>query len=136
MTARIKFFNFSDDKLYYDERKKRFVFLEDAPAIVHKTVNNSAFKEQRPDLYGQELVEFKNKLKYGQQLLRQMNYQTKLEMRRLWRIMGPMSYQYFYPLLGDFMTYQAIDRPRAQRLWTWEDSTRIVNYLNLHLLKV
>lgn len=45
MTQRIKFFNFSDDKLYYDERKKRFVFLEDAPAIAQKTFQNSHFKE-------------------------------------------------------------------------------------------
>jgi len=48
MTARIGFFNFADDKLYYDERKKRFVFMEDAPAIVYKTVNNSHFKEVLP----------------------------------------------------------------------------------------
>lgn len=40
MTSRINFFNFSDDKLFYDERKKRFVFLDDAPAIVQKTVAN------------------------------------------------------------------------------------------------
>jgi hypothetical protein len=45
MTNRVNFFNFSDDKLFYDERKKRFVFLEDAPAIVHKEMNNSHFKE-------------------------------------------------------------------------------------------
>ena len=64
-----------------------------------------------------------------------MNYQTKLEMRRLWRIMGGMSYQYFYPLLDDFMTYQAIDKPRLLRLWTWEDSTRIANLMTIHLMK-
>jgi len=27
------------------------------------------------------------------------------------------------------MTYYAIDRPRTLRLWTWDDSTRIVNFL-------
>ena len=27
------FFGITDDKVYYDERKKRFVFLEDAPLI-------------------------------------------------------------------------------------------------------
>ena len=135
MTERIKFFGISDEKLYYDERKKRFVYLEDAPAIVEKAFKNSHFKEQRPDLYGQELHEFKMKFKYGQQLLRQMNYQTKLEMRRLWRSMGGLSYQYFYPLLDDFMTYQAIDKPRLLRLWTWDDSTRIANFMSAHLLK-
>lgn len=132
---RIRFFGISDDKLYYDERKKRFVYLDDAPAIMHKGYKNVHFKDQRPDLYGQEQHEFKIKLKYGQQLLRQMNYQTKLEMRRLWRTMGSMSYQYFYPLLDDFMTYQAIDKPRMLRLWTWDDSTRIVNMMTIHLQK-
>jgi len=47
MGERVKFFNLSDDKLYYDERKKRFVFLEDAPEVVYKEVNNSHFKEVR-----------------------------------------------------------------------------------------
>ena len=92
MTDRIKFFGLSDDKLIYDERKKRFVYLDNAPAIVEKTYKNGQFKEQRPDLLGQEQHEFKMKLKYGQQLLRQMNYQTKLEMRRLWRTMGGLSF--------------------------------------------
>ncbi len=135
MTQRIKFFGLQDDKLYYDERKKRFVYLEDAPALMEKAYKNSHFKDQRPDLVGQEQIEFRMKLKYGQQLLRQMNYQTKLEMRRLWRTMGGLSYQYFYPLLDDFMTYQAIDKPRLLRLWTWDDSTRIANFMTVHLLK-
>ena len=135
MTERVRFFSLSDDKLYYDERKKRFVYLDEAPAQAEKAFKNTHFKEQRPDLWGQEQHEFKMKLKYGQQLLRQMNYQTKLEMRRLWRTMGGLSYQYFYPLLDDFMTYQAIDRPRLLRLWTWDDSTRIANLMTVHLMK-
>ena len=75
-----------------------------------------------------------------------MNYQTKLEMKRLWRVMGSMSYNYFYviqfrltvaqPLLDDYMVYNAIDRPRGQRLWTWDDSSRIVNFFNCHLMKI
>ncbi len=132
---RIRFFGISDDKLFYDERKKRFVYLGEAPAIVERAYKNSHFKEQRPDLHGQEQHEFRMKLKYGQQLLRHMNYQTKLEMRRLQRTMGNMSYQYFYPLLEDFMTYQAIDKPRLLRMWTWDDSSRIVNMMSVHLLK-
>jgi hypothetical protein len=64
-----------------------------------------------------------------------MNYQTKLEMRRLWRQMGGMSYNYFYPLLDDFTQAQAIDRPRLLRTWTWDDSSRIVNFMNVHLLR-
>jgi hypothetical protein len=65
MTERIRFFGLQDDKLFYDERKKRFVYLDNAPAIVEKSYKNAHFKEQRPDLYGQEAHEFKMKLKYG-----------------------------------------------------------------------
>ena len=64
-----------------------------------------------------------------------MNYQTKLEMRRLWRQMGGLSYNYFYPLLDDFTLANAVDRPRLLRMWTWDDSTRMVNLMNLHLLR-
>ena len=64
-----------------------------------------------------------------------MNYQTKLEMRRLWRQLGGLSYNYFYPLLDDFNSAQVVDRPRLLRTWTWDDSSRIVNFMNLHLLR-
>ncbi len=64
-----------------------------------------------------------------------MNYQTKLEMRRLWRQLGGLSYNYFYPLLDDFSNAQAVDKPRLLRTWTWDDSSRIVNFMNLHLLR-
>ena len=86
-------------------------------------------------MFGQEKTEFQIKLKLGQQLIRQMNYQTKLEMRRLWRQMGGMSYNYFYPLLDDFTLANAVDRPRLLRTWTWDDSSRMVNLMNLHLLR-
>ena len=49
--------------------------------------------------------------------------------------MGGMSYQYFYPLLDDFMAAQSIDRPRILRTWTWQDSTKIVNFFDLHLIQ-
>ena len=52
MVERVGFFGIADDKLYYDERKKRFVFLEDAPAYAERAFKNAHFKEQRPDLYG------------------------------------------------------------------------------------
>lgn len=45
MAERIRFFGLSDNKLFYDERKKRFVFLEDAPAIAEKAYKNAHFKE-------------------------------------------------------------------------------------------
>ena len=47
--------------------------------------------------------------------------------------MGQMSYLYFYPLMDDFMSAQAMDKPKMFRMWTWEDSTRIVNFMTLHL---
>ena len=75
------------------------------------------------------------KLKYGQQLIRQMNYQTKLEMRRLWRQMGGLSFQYFYPLLDDFNSVNATDRPRILRAWTWQDSSKIVNFFTMHMMR-
>ena len=62
-----------------------------------------------------------------------MNYQTKLEMRRLHRAMGTNSFLYFYPLLDDFMNSQAMDKPKMLRMWAWEDSTKIVNFMTLHL---
>ena len=46
--------------------------------------------------------------------------------------MGPMGYQYFYPLMDDFMRAQAMDKPKMHRMWTWEDSTKIVNFMTLH----
>ena len=64
-----------------------------------------------------------------------MNYQTKLEMKRLQRTMGGMAYLYFYPLLDDYMGQNAVDRPRVLRTWTWQDSSKIVNFFDLHLLQ-
>ena len=75
------------------------------------------------------------KLKYGQQLIRQMNYMTKVEMRRLWRSMNGMSYNYFMPLLDDFSTNQAIDKVRTLRVWTWEDSSKIANFFTCHMMR-
>lgn len=48
MTTRIRFFGLSDEKLYYDERKKRFVFLEDAPNIAERAFKNTHFKSVFP----------------------------------------------------------------------------------------
>lgn len=33
------------------------------------------------------------------------------------------------------MSSVAIDKPKMLRLWTWEDSTKIVNFLNINLMK-
>jgi hypothetical protein len=81
------FFNFTDDEVFYDERKKRYVYLKNARMIDMQEYRGKHFKHQRPDFYGTDRVEFNNKLKKGQTLARQMLYQCKLEMRRLWRVM-------------------------------------------------
>lgn len=36
MSERSNFFGLSDNKMYYDERKKRFVYLDNAPAAVER----------------------------------------------------------------------------------------------------
>ena len=33
------------------------------------------------------------------------------------------------------MAAQSIDRPRLLRTWTWQDSSKIVNFFDLHLLQ-
>ena len=43
--GRINFFGLADDKLYYDESKKRFVSTRDAPAFVERSFKNSHFKD-------------------------------------------------------------------------------------------
>ena len=43
--GRMNFFGLSEDKLYYDERKKRFVNTKDAPANVERSYKNSHFKD-------------------------------------------------------------------------------------------
>ena len=42
---RMNFFGLSEDKLYYDERKKRFVSTKDAPGYVERAYKNSHFKD-------------------------------------------------------------------------------------------
>ncbi len=43
--ARINFFGLSEDKLYYDERRKRFVNLKNAPAHIERSYKNNSFKD-------------------------------------------------------------------------------------------
>ena len=42
---RINFFGLSDDNLYYDERKKRFVSTKDTPIFLERQFKNSHFKD-------------------------------------------------------------------------------------------
>jgi hypothetical protein len=43
--SRMNFFGLGEDKLYYDERKKRFVNTKDAPGYVERAYKNSHFKD-------------------------------------------------------------------------------------------
>ena len=48
--------------------------------------------------------------------------------------MGTSSFNYFYPLLDDYMSSQAMDKPKMLRMWSWDDSSRIVNFFTVHLM--
>ena len=41
---RINFFGLAEDKLYYDEKKKRFVNTANAPGFVHRQYASNHFK--------------------------------------------------------------------------------------------
>ena len=35
--------------------------------------------------------------------------------------------------MDDFMAAQAMDKPKMLRMWTWDDSSKIVNFMTMHL---
>jgi hypothetical protein len=37
--------------------------------------------------------------------------------------------------MDDYMKAQAVDQPRMLRTWTWDDSTRIANFMTMHLMQ-
>ena len=37
--------------------------------------------------------------------------------------------------MDDYMSAMAVDRPKMLRLWTWEDSSKIVAFLNINIMK-
>ena len=45
MADRINFFGLQDEKIYYDERKRRFFSNKDAPSYVMRSYRASVFKE-------------------------------------------------------------------------------------------
>ena len=45
MADRVDFFGLSEEKVYYDERKRRFFSNKDAPSYVMRSYKNSVFKE-------------------------------------------------------------------------------------------
>ena len=35
--------------------------------------------------------------------------------------------------MDDYMSACAMDKPKMLRMWTWDDATKIVNFMSLHL---
>ena len=52
------FFNFTDDEVYWDEKKKRFIYLTGATVQDIQNYKGRYFKGQRPDLYGTDVTDF------------------------------------------------------------------------------
>ena len=42
---RVRFFGLAEDKIYYDERKKRFVNTLDAPSYIERAYKSAHFKD-------------------------------------------------------------------------------------------
>ena len=126
------FFNFSNNKVVYDERNKRFIYVSHANKMHKKVFNKNVFKHQRPDLQGNDQAQWFSDFRDGQAYLRSMMYMNKMEMRRLWRILGANSYMYVQPLMTDYMKQYKVDSPRINRLWTWKDASKIVEYFRDH----
>jgi len=125
----------TDDKLIFDEKHQRFVFLRDAPHIHIYRYRYANFKTQRPDLFGFERDDFKEKQRFAQCYARHILYQNRLEIKRLWKAMGPISFPYFYPLMDDYFKRRAVDAPRLGRLWTWDDSSKMVAFVDSEVMR-
>ena len=65
LNEKVDFFGFAGDRLIYDERKKRFVHTDNLPGYMYREYMNGAFKTPRPDLIGQEKVDFAWKVRVG-----------------------------------------------------------------------
>ena len=37
--------------------------------------------------------------------------------------------------MDDFMASNSMDKPKMTRLWTWDDSSKIVNFMTLYLMQ-
>jgi len=128
-------YELADDKLIYDEKHQRFIFLKDAPYIHTYRFRYTHFKSQRPDLFGYDKEDFREKQRFAQCYARHILYQNKLEIKRLWKAMGPISFPYFYPLMDDYFKRRVIDSPRSGRLWTWEDSSKMVAFVDSEVMR-
>lgn len=129
------YFHFTDDEIFFDERKKRFIYMKSSRLLDQREYKGKFFKSQRPDYFGTDRSEFKENVKRGQILATSIMFQSRQEMRRLWRTMGGQGFQYYKPLMDDYFRAYVVDQPRTNRLWTWQDSTRLAEFYKLHLKK-
>ena len=107
--------NFSEDTIMWDEKKKRFVYLDTASVADVRLFSRNFFRNARPDLFGTDQNEFKIHLRMGNVLIRSMIYQAEIEARRAYRQMGLVSTQFIYPFMEDTFGLSAIDSPRTSR---------------------
>ena len=112
----VYYLNLTENKILYDERKKRFIYLKDASREQAGLFNRSHFKWQRPDLYGGDQIQFQQDLKNGQSYLRSLMYFNKMEMRRLSRALGNNANRYIYPIMDDYLRQYQVDAIRTERL--------------------
>ncbi len=130
------YFNFSNNKILFDEKKKRFIYLKGAKKQHRKLFNKSYFKSQRPDIIDQASEEWNEDFRDGQAYMRAMLYYNKLEMKRLWRTLQTNAYPYVYTIMDDYLKQHRIDNPRVNRLWTWRDSSKMVDYIREHRRRI
>ena len=57
------FFNFTENEVFWDEKRKRFIYLDGATSKDLQDYKGRFFKSQRPDLSLGDEVDFKQDLK-------------------------------------------------------------------------
>ena len=58
MNNQHNFFRLANETIYFDERKQRYTYMENAPKHIEDQYKNSHFNHQRPDLTEQERMEW------------------------------------------------------------------------------
>ena len=126
------YFNFSNNKIMFDERNKRFIYLKNANKHHRRLFNKSSFAYLRPDYFGEDQRSFMEDLKNGQSYLRAMMNVNRHELKRMYRILGGNAFMHVEPIMDDFLKQLRVDSLRLDRLWTWRDSTLMVEYFREH----
>ena len=176
--SRYDFFGIADDKVVYDERKKRFAHTKDLPGHLARQYNSSGFKSvsiSRPSQTAHGIIvanvysltsaakarshrhrpgaiQDERTLRWPTHQIHELPDQARnaknvarhgpdgLQLLLRKSIVHSTSFKdltlfSIQPLLDDYMSAAAMDRPKMQRLWSWEDSTRMANFITLHMMK-